>query len=176
MDKINLGKSCAPPPGWLGIQDTPRVVEYRKSAPAICPGDVLPDLVGIADWMRSNTAWMKNDIAGRDVWGNHTEEVIKSLSRGERTIIKGECEDLSLVVWDMCRAVGVPLGALRLAVATLPSGTGHCVLVVECGVRSMLWDCNHGSFWPFGHDSVWNEYGWIMASEPGSEQWRTIAT
>ena len=57
-----------------------------------------------------------HDAAGADVW-----------SVG---VVRGDCEDFALTKRRTLMRAGLPASALRMAVATTPSGEGHAVLVV----------------------------------------------
>lgn len=61
----------------------------------------------------------------------------------------GDCEDFALTKRKRLAAEGMPIGALRLALATIPEGIGHAVLIVVTDAGDYVLDNNTDEIRPW---------------------------
>jgi predicted transglutaminase-like cysteine proteinase len=100
-----------------------------------------------------------NDAPGTDVWSVDVKE--------------GDCEDYALTKRKHLLALGWSSRALRIAVATTPSGEGHAVLIAKTSDGDLVLDNRTGRI----KDWRSTDLHWVMfQSERGPQQWVSLGT
>jgi len=98
----------------------------------------------------------RNDPDGDDAW--------------EVDVAAGDCEDYALTKRKHLLALGWPSRALRIAVATTPSGEGHAVLIVRTSEGDLVLDNRSSKI----RDWTKSDLSWIKMQGSNPQVWVEI--
>lgn len=110
----------------------------------------------------TDEVWRRLDRVNRDV--NRLPYVAESVDYWKLlTTDGGDCEDAALTKRKRLAAEGMPIGALRLALALTPDGIGHAVLIIVTDAGDYVLDNGTDAIRP------WRDtpYIWMARSREG---------
>ena len=152
------------------MRDEPTWTRYLASASAVMGDHQVMSAVTVFDNLKGAFLYTPDPLA--DLWDNGRFATISGVA-GPRQVMKGDCEDFAFEAMRRTIDIGIPRGALRIAVCRLASGQGHAVLVLEGRLTTHIADCRMASLKPWGAPDFAG-YSWLAASHPGQWDWRKI--
>jgi len=128
-------------------------------------GETLEKVDEIFREFRSQFSYRREE---KDVWG-YLKKTVGCFTG--KTIYEGDCDDFPPELFDRLKHI-IPPNAMRHCISKI-GDEAHLVLALTFKETTLILDNRQMQPLPITHPNFDN-YQWIMCSEPGSDMWRSM--